>query len=162
MSELKACPFCGFGPVLSPSGDGTGEMIECVNYLCGVSPHCSHYGSVAATKWNSRPLEAEAYQRGRVDGVRESISRTDRYELDAAEKRGAFDALTKVLMFVPLTESQMKRVLEFRQRHEAEPDAAEETKCPDCETTHQRHAKGFLFCAKCKPELKAAEGADGK
>lgn len=57
--KLKACPFCGKQPAVFPSGDGTGEMVECQNPGC-INPHVSYYGkNVARQKWNDRAGDRE-------------------------------------------------------------------------------------------------------
>lgn len=57
--KLKACPFCGKQPAVFPSGDGTGEMVECQNPGC-INPHVSYYGkNVARQKWNARAGDRE-------------------------------------------------------------------------------------------------------
>lgn len=54
VTALLPCPFCGQVPTESPSGDGTGSMIECFTPGC-VSPHVSYYGDgEAARRWNTR------------------------------------------------------------------------------------------------------------
>ena len=59
-TPLLACPFCGETPSSFPSGDGTGQMIDCTTPGC-VNPHVSYYPTEAALDaWNARAPDPKA------------------------------------------------------------------------------------------------------